>query len=544
MRQAVECDVCIIGSGITAAMIAHKLSDEREANIVVVEAGGASVPFAGRTARRARYLAYGENPWSGDHIDDQNALGVAHGFSPSMQVGGLAMHWGGVTPRFSPEDFRVRSLYGVGDDWPLSYDDLDPYYQEAEERLGVSGEQGPPELDPRSRPYPMPPLPLSYSLEQLRKWGAAAGIPFWSQPSAKNSVPYAGRAVCARCDTCFPVCPTGAKYSPDFTFDALVRDRKIRLLTSTLVRRLVAEPGSARIEHAVAVRTDAPDTTVELRAKLFVLAAGFTWSPHLLLLSADSRFPNGIANRSGTVGRYLNGHRNVGAQIRLPLELFPGMNQQHSLCTKKYMRPGRLTRYVRHDLRIWESTTGRDPRLADDSGRVLIGDEVLDDWRARSRTGAARVRAYYDVLPHRDSALTLDAAVRNRWGDPMPRLTFRDSEESVALRAPTEDGIKRLFQHMARAGGGEIITMRGSDAQEHPGGGCRMGDDPATSVCDGFGQAHDHENLFVAGAPTSVTGGCANATLTFAALGLRSAARIGERLPARASPLAGAAASR
>ena len=114
-------------------MIAEKLVEERQARIVVVEAGDETVPLAERAAHRARFVAYGENPWGRDHIDGMTADGIQ---SRSMQVGGLAMHWGGVTPRFSPEDFRLKSLYGVGHDWPVSYDELDPFYQQAEVRMG------------------------------------------------------------------------------------------------------------------------------------------------------------------------------------------------------------------------------------------------------------------------------------------------------------------------------------------------------------------------------------------------------------------------
>jgi quinoprotein glucose dehydrogenase len=278
------------------------------------------------------------------------------------------MHWGGVTPRYSPEDFRLRSLYGVGDDWPISYDDLDPFYQEAEERMGIAGEQGPPEMDPRGKPFPMPALPLSPTLQQLREWTAKAGITMWSQPSAKNSVPYQGRGTCQRCDTCFPICPSGAKYSPDFTFDALVRAGRIRLATHTLVRRLVADPRTGRITLATGNATTGAGEAVRIKARQYVLAGGFVWAPHLLLLSADAKHPEGLANRSGLVGKYLCGHRNVAAQVRLPLKLYPGVNAQHSLVTKQFMRPGKLDRYIRHDLRVRESSYGQEPPLPDGAG--------------------------------------------------------------------------------------------------------------------------------------------------------------------------------
>src|SRR5205085_10670226 len=109
-----------------------------------------------RDRLRRRYVDYGENPWTNDHLEGYEIEGPLQ--SRSMGVGGLAMHWGGVTPRFSPEDFRVKSLFGLGVDWPLSYEELDPFYQEAEELMGVAGEQGPPAMDPRGKPFPQPAL--------------------------------------------------------------------------------------------------------------------------------------------------------------------------------------------------------------------------------------------------------------------------------------------------------------------------------------------------------------------------------------------------
>ena len=520
-RRVVESDVCIIGSGISAAMVAEKLAEERVATLIVVEAGEESDRLSRRPALRRRFLDYGESPWHNDHLDGYDVSGIQ---SRSMQVGGLAMHWGGVTPRFSPEDFKVRSLYGVGHDWPISYEELDPWYQEAEIRLGVAGEQGPPELDPRGKPFPLAPIPLTYNLLRLREWTDRAGVPMWSQPSAKNSVPYRGRPACCRNDTCSPVCPIGAKYSPDFTWDALRKTKKVDLLPRTVVRRLV-RASNGRISHALAVTRDA-GTELEFRARTFVVAGGYAWSSHLLLVSE-------LANRSGLVGKFLTGHRNVSGYVSLPLRLYPGMNGQHSLVSKKFMRVPRGERYLRHDLRVWESSVGREARLTDSEGNLLLGDEVLADWRRRTVTGTARVRAYYDVIPDRESALTLDGSKRTPWGDPLPQLSFRDAPESAAARGWSEERIRALFTEMARAGGGEVLSTRSDSFQDHPAGGCRMGNDPADSVTDSWGRTHEHENLFVVGAPTCVSGGCANGTLTFCALSLRSAEEISKAFPTR-----------
>lgn len=534
-RRVEEADVVIIGGGITAAMVAEKLTDERVADVIVVEAGGHSAPLERRAERRQRYMDYGENPWTDDHIEDQSAEGI---MSRSMVVGGQALHWGGTTPRFTPEDFRHRSMFGVHVDWPVDYETLDPYYQEAEERIGVAGEQGPDPFDPRAQPFPMPAVPITWTLARLQEWVTSAGIPTWINPVSKNTRPWRGRNVCARCDTC-NVCPTGAKYTPDFTLAQLVGAGRIRLHARTLVRRLELEAGTDRIHAAVARSYDDPETEVVYRAKTFVVAAGYTWSPHLLLLSAQGRFADGLANSSGLVGRYMAGHRSVSAFVELPMRLLPGMYYGHSLISKYFQRPtvqggpGLPRGFMRHDFRVWESTTARGPRLRDDEGRLLLGDDVMADWRARTTTGTTRLRCYYDIIPDRDSRVAMDATKRNRFGDPLPRLDFRDAPVSVQLRQATEDRIRGVFGDLSRAGNGRILRTSVDEVQDHPGGGCRMGDDPAESVVDAWGRSHDHENLFVVGAPTMVSGGCSNGTLTFAALSLRSAEEVGRAYPGR-----------
>ena len=525
--NVVESDICIIGSGISAAMVADRLARTTKGSIVIVEAGDEAPSIDRRPLLRDRYLSYDESPWPNDHIEGYEIDGPLQ--SRSMQVGGLAMHWGGVTPRWSPEDFRTKSLFGIGTDWPISYDDLDPYYQEAEELIGVAGEQGPAAMDPRGKPFPMAPLPLTYNLTLLKEWASKAGITMWSQPSAKNSRPYDGRSACCRNDTCTPICPIGAKYSPDFTWSKLRSTRRVTLYPRTMVRRLVLDDRSARIASAEAVQVGTGSgTAVTFRAKQFVVAGGYVWSAHLLLLSTSTRMPAGVANRSGTVGKYLGGHRNKQAFIELPLRLFPGINTQHSLVSKQFMRTPPSDKYLRHDLRVWESSYGRGPRLRNSAGALMLGDDIMRDWRERTKTGVARVRAYYDVIPDRDSALTLDATRHNAWGDPLPKLVFRDAPESAALRGYSNDALKTLFENMAKAGNGKVLRLEEDDGgfQDHPAGGCRMGNDPATSVVDGWGRAHDHENLFIVGAPTCVSASCANATLTFCALALRAAAEI------------------
>jgi methionine-S-sulfoxide reductase len=200
-------------------------------------------------------------------------------------------------------------MFGLAVDWPIEWTELEKFYCEAERRLGVSGEPSPHAEDRRSQPYPMPPMVMTHNLKELKSWAETSGMPFQTTPQAKNTQPYDGRAQCIRCNTC-SICPTGARYSPDFTFKRLLAARNFELHDRTLVRKLVLHDTRPTI-----VAAESAD--VEYRAPVFVLASGYCWSPHLLLLSRNSRFPNGLANRLGLVGRYMCGHAFHSAFIEI-----------------------------------------------------------------------------------------------------------------------------------------------------------------------------------------------------------------------------------
>jgi quinoprotein glucose dehydrogenase len=519
-----ETDVLIIGGGITSAMLAQKLSERRpNVRITVVEAGRSIFDTQNRGRYRQRALDYGEHPWHDDYLADQQADGI---ISMTMAVGGLALHWGGACNRFSEEDLRLNSMYGLAVDWPIAWNELEQSYGEAERRLNVAGEPSPHPEDRRTQPYPQPPIPLSYNLQLLKTWAEQSGIRFVGLPMARNLTPHDGRGACCVYDTCGEVCPSGARYSPDFTFRQLTQPKKIALHDRTLVRRLVLDDRRDVVVSAEAYHQDRPDDRIEYRAKTFVVASGYCWSSHLLLLSANRRFPNGLANRSGLVGRYMNGHRFINATASIDEQTFPGQNMTHSLISREFFRCRTDRPFVRHDTRVWESSSGRDPRLRGADGTLLLGDEVMADWRARTKGSSVRLRAYVDVHPSADSRLTLDRSRTNRYGDPMPKIEHRFDAATRAREGATKAHVVDVFERLAKASNGRIVNTSEGDYLDHPGGGCRMGADPATSVCDSYGRTHDHENLFVVGAPTTPTGGCTNGTLTFVALTLRSADTI------------------
>src|SRR5207253_6471639 len=177
----------------------------------------------------------------------------------------------------------------------------------------------------------------------------------------------------------------------------------------TLVSLLTVDDKGSTIVAAQAVHQDRPEEPIEYRAKTFVVASGYCWSSHLLLLS-------GVANSSGMVGRYMNGHRFISATANIDDQTFPGQNMTHSLISRQFFRCATDKPFVRHDTRVWESSAGRDPRLRAPDGTLLLGDELMDDWRSRSRGSSVRLRAYVDVHPSADSRLTRDAAKKNRYG--------------------------------------------------------------------------------------------------------------------------------
>jgi quinoprotein glucose dehydrogenase len=222
----------------------------------------------------------------------------------------------------------------------------------------------------------------------------------------------------------------------------------------------------------------------------------------------------------------MNGHSFMGATANIEDQTFPGQNMTHSLISREYFRCAADKPFVRHDTRVWESAAGRDPRLRSSEGKLLLGDELMSDWRSRTKGSSVRLRAYVDVHPSADSRLTLDPSKKNRYGDPMPKIEHHFDEATLAREAATKAHVRNVFATLAKASNGRIVNSGEGDYLDHPGGGCRMGQDPATSVCDSFGRTHDHENLFVVGAPTTPTGGCTNGTLTFVALTLRSAEEI------------------
>ena len=422
-----ETDICIIGGGITSAMLAERLSELRPGvRITVVEAGKSIFDAQNRGRYRQRAIDYGEHPWPGDYIEDQQADGI---ISMTMAVGGLALHWGGACNRFSEEDLRLKSMYGLATDWPIEWRELEKLLLR-----GRAAAERQRRAEPASRRSAVrsrirrAPIPLSYNLQTLKAWAEQSGIKFSPLPMARNLTPFGGRGGCCVYDTCGEVCPSGARYSPDYTFKQLIAPKKIVLHDQTLVRRLIlddtAVDRSSRRRRCTRI---GPDEPIEYRAKTFVVASGYCWSSHLLLLSANARFPNGLANSSGLVGRYMNGHKFIQATANIDDQTFPGQNMTHSLISRQYLplRDRQAVRPARH-ARVGE--LGRPRSAAARAGRQAAARRRADGRLAVAHQGqlgaAARLR-------RRASVSRQPAHARPVEQEPLRRS---DAEDRASLR--------------------------------------------------------------------------------------------------------------
>jgi choline dehydrogenase-like flavoprotein len=434
-------------------------------------------------------------------------------------VGGTTWHWLGTTLRFVPDDFRLRSKFGVAVDWPIAYDDLEPWYCEAEQELGVAGDPDAALDAPRSRPYPLPPIPLSYL--DSRVAAALAGTEYRVQPTpqARNSRRYQDRPVCCGSSTCIPICPVQAKY------DATVHVAMAERAGAELVEQAVASSIEIGPDGRVAgVRYTRPDRT-EARAvgRVYVIAANGIETPKLLLQSRTAERPAGAANSSDQVGRNLMDHpsRLSWALAGEPLWPFRGPMSTAGIESPRAggWRADHAAFRIQLDNRGWAWPAGTPDAtvqsLVDQGLRGAALDRALADRSSRELSLATMA----EQLPQPENRIVPDLDHRDAIGLPRPRITFR-----------VDDYTRRALDHGRRVHETVFAAIRATDVHHaetmvgagHLMGTYRMGRDPKTSVVDADLRAHDHPNLFLLGSGVFPTGAASNPTLTIAALALRA----------------------
>ena len=528
MTDKHEADVVIIGSGVAGAITACKLSDLGVRNILILEAGPridrADTVLKFRQAPFIDSSSGFPNPdWAPrpDWNDKQNPYIEQAGPAFLNQeyvraVGGTTWHWGGCTPRFRPVDFRLRSTYGVGMDWPLDYKEMEPFYTEAEQEIGVAGEDD--DGSPRSKPFPMPPIPVGYSDKAIAEGIKSLGISFIPRPAARASIPYRGRGQCMGFGTCSPICPSGAQYGAIYHVERAEK-QGVRVLDST---RVDAIRTSGKVTTVEAKKPDG--TPVIVTGKIFVLAANGLETPRILLMSVSESLPKGIANSSGMVGANFMEHPEISVQMKMPKRVWPGRGPESTTASSsfrdgpfRHKRPSMILS-VEHMPRIHETAD----KLLQNHAEPPELDEGIRDTVAR----LVEMNMGVEQLPDPKNGISLNWDKRDRAGQPLMRLYYSFGEYEQA----GFDFARKTFDDIAKTLKAEIVTVGGPWPQYHLMGMTRMGEDPRTSVADTFGRSHDHKNLFILSSSLFPSGSAVNPTLTLAALCLRSAHEIARQL--------------
>jgi choline dehydrogenase-like flavoprotein len=442
-----------------------------------------------------------------------------------------------MTPRLHPEDFEKRTRHGVGADWPIDYDDLEPYYLAAEQEMGVSG--APNRFGgPRSAPFPLPAFPPSYSDSIVAPAFDELGIELHPIPRAMNSEPYDGRSQCLGYGTCSPVCPSGAKYDASIHVEAAEAEGT-RVIDRVPVRRLEHDEGGQRV---TAVRYTTPDgTTHRQRADCFVLAAGAVESIRLLLLSASDRYPDGLANSSGLVGQGFMEHPvvTVSGCLNQPtrqhrIGFHTSMSEQYYsydrgpegtmiLQPSNTAGPTPTEVGIEANSTVGEMITGNldAPLEADEWGDRLF-ERVTERWSDRR----IALHAWVEQFPNQANRVTLDRSKMDEHGDPVPEvsLTFGDRTRRTLERA--ESVLRSILAELDASDVRAVSSPDSPGVAAHHIGGLRMGTSPEESVVRPTLRTHDLSNLYISSSGVFVTAGAANPTLTIAALTLRLADRL------------------
>ncbi|MFC7138351.1 GMC family oxidoreductase [Halosimplex aquaticum] len=520
-------DVCVVGAGPAGALVANRLA-ERGRDVVVLEAGP-RFDFDDRRERMERAIRPAHGPHSvwdmGGERDAFSASGERFYPLNAMRVkgvGGSTLHWQGMVMRLHESDFERRSRDGVAADWPVSYDDLRPYYADAESAIGVAGASDNPFAPPREEPHPMPAFRPSYSDSLFAEACEELGIAMHSVPNARNSAGYDGRSQCVGYGTCDPVCPSGAKYSADHTI-AAAEEAGARVLDRVPVQRLETDRSGERVEAAVYATPDGAEHRQE--ARQFVLAAGGVEIPRLLLLSKSEAHPDGLANSSGLVGRYFMEHlfAGVGGTLDEPTR------QNHvgfmtSECHQFYDNDFDGVGPMKLEFLNYAGPSPVEQALTADEW----GDDLLATLRADYGTHVA-MGGLVGQLPRKSNRIALDPSTTDDHGNPVPDVRWSLGDRTRRTLAKANEIQRRVLDEL----GAQIEWTVGPDntgPAAHHMGTTRMGTDPESSVVNPRLRTHDVRNLSVASSSVFVTSGAMNPTLTIAALALKAADHVDEDL--------------
>jgi choline dehydrogenase-like flavoprotein len=524
----VKPEVLVIGAGAGGAALSWRLATQGM-RVLCLEQGQWAAPESGPADQpdweRRRMQDWHPNPNRRAAPADYPVDDSGSPIRPLMfnGVGGSTVLWSGHLPRFHPSDFRMRTLDGVGDDWPLSWDDLAPYYALNERMSGCAGVTGNPAYPP-AQGERLPPAPLLPFEHRVVQGFERLGWHWWPGDIAVTTLPRSGRDACNHCGPCEIGCHRRAKASADVTYWPAALAAGARLVTGARVERLELDARGARATGAIWL--DARGARHRAQAELVVLAANGLGTPRLLLLSRSARFPDGLANDSGLVGRRLMLHplARLAGRFREAVGGHRGI-AAGAIVSRQFYETDPARGFLRgFKLQVLRGTGPAGVALAGGGfGRLHWGRAHHESFRATfGHTLAVSICA--DDLPEEVNRVELAPDRPDAQGLPGVRMIYRLGANS---RAILDHGLARA-QDLLDAVGAEATqaTPLVADAGFHLMGTARMGDDPAHSVVDRFGRAHAVPNLYLADGSTFVTAAAVNPAHTIQALALRSADHI------------------
>ena len=440
-------------------------------------------------------------------------------------VGSGTVSYGAMGWRFRPEDFRMKTTYGhvegsTLEDWPISYDDLEPCYEKAEWEIGVAGDDSQsPFAPPRKKPQPMPPFPHNKEARILEAAAHRLGLHPYPVPLLRNSIPYGGRPQCYRMRTCCGfACPVNAKCGTHNTvIPVALATGNCELRTHCVVSEVVVND-QGKITGVIYF--DENNRKQTQSADIVVLSAAATETARILLNSKSVFFPKGIGNENDWVGRNLQGHAYCGAYGIFDEDIFDDCGPGTSLAIGDFSHhnPGIIGGGVlcNEFFRLPYLFTGVRP-----PGSVRWGLEHKK-FQQKNFKRVGEVIGPYQEIPSFNARVSVDPVVKDFWGIPVVRLSgsghLKDGEGTAFMAAKAEMWLREAGATQTWQTG-VIKGTRGLSGGQHQAGTCRMGNDPKTSVCDKFGRVHTVPNLFVADGSLHVTNGGFNPALTIMAMG-------------------------
>ncbi len=512
-------DVIVIGAGAGGGVIAKELG-EAGLSVVVLEAGRRYNPHTDYPTDRTDFEVTATNVFApADRRRDLYTIGGQGDFlyNRVKGVGGSTLRYLAISPRFHESDFRTRSEDGVGQDWPITYQDLEPYYTRVEYELGVSGpngEQANPFEPPRSKPFPTPAHEFTRASLAVKRGTDKLGLHLVREALAIPTQDWNGRPACIGAGTCMYGCSIAAKSSIDVTYMPKAEaSGRVQVRTECMAREItLAADGKARS----VIFFDAEGCEQEIQARVIIVAGNAVETPRLLLLSRSPQFPNGLANSSGLVGKYFMEHLSIFSFGLFSERLDPW----RGVPTGGMLQDFYATNPRHNFARGWNTVV-----IYDKHWPLSIAHRV-QGWGARHKARTKELFGHIaglctdgEQLPDIRNEVTLDPEVKDLYGLPVPRIVNEPRDND---RAMIQSMSLRIREILEAAGALEIWEegyVPGNSA--HYLGTCRMGDHPASSVVDRWGRTHDVPNLFISDGSVFVTGAAVNPALTISALATR-----------------------